>query len=173
MDTTTTLRALEKIGDHQSIKDMVFQELRSDPKNVDILDFLLDYMETYEILHQYGADYIFVLSELLEHFPEHYKARLYVLQAKLMDDHHNPQAAWETLVEGLVQFPSSEAIIQTIESIFDYPPDAPEASDAMETLGHLVAKQKFPKDTFEYLLLICADPEFPELFDLAKKNAFG
>lgn len=173
MDQIIELRRLEKKGDNQSIKDILFNELRFDPNNLDILDFLLKYMDDYEILHKYGEDYINIIFELQESFPKNYKARLYVLQAKLMDEHYDPQVAWETLVEGLIHFPNSDEIIKSIESIFDYAFDAPEASDSMEKLGELVAKKEFPKDTFEYLLLICADPEFPELFDLAKRNTLG
>ena len=173
MDLIIKLKELDKIGDNQSIKDVLFQELRLTPRNLEILDFLLDYMGDYNTLYKYGEDYINVLFEIEEELPEYYKTQLCVLEAKLLNEHYNPQAAWETLVKGLIHFPSSDEIIGEIESIFDYPDDAPEATDAMENIGRLVAKKEFPKDTFEYLLLICDDPEYPEQFDLAKKIAFG
>ncbi|WMX13276.1 hypothetical protein [Aureispira sp. CCB-E] len=173
MDLTIKLKELDKAGDNEAIKNILSQELKRNARNLELLDFWMTYMEDYDIIQKYAKDYIGLIYEHQDEFPEAYQARLYALLGTLTEVYDSPQIAWETLVEGLVRFPNSSEIIEKIESIFSCPSDAPEPSDWMEILGKLVAQGEFPKDTFEYLLLICDDPEFPELFDLAKKNAFG
>lgn len=153
-----------------TIKNLV-KTIHIYPDEPKLLELLFEFFDEFELRCKHGRYIIFDLMDLRGKVSQEYAIKLCLLEASLRRIYQDPQTTWETLAAGLILSPDSNEILIAIEELNEDPSEAPAFSDCIENIADMVAKNCFPKDTFEYLLLICANPQYPDVFDLAKKIA--
>lgn len=134
------------------------------------LTALLSDYETFSSFKQGDMEQIRTVKE--KHTGKNY-SDLTVFEATWSQNYEDPQMAFEILSEALIKDPEHNGLLTTIEELNSCSGDAPVFADEMETIAKVVHKGEFPRETFEYLLLALADPEYPDQFDLAIKIANG
>lgn len=129
--------------------------LRQFPDKDELLQLLIEYCEDSNIKNKFAFHFIHQLIDLQQVVvSKTMKEKLCVLAANLnMVAFGGSQYAWEILTKGLTYIdPYSELILTQIEQLDE--PEHIEFSDVLETIAKKVVQQAYPKDAFEYLLLI-------------------